>query len=128
MSKKKRELLFSVTRKDLDLQTFPSGGPGGQHQNKRASGVRLIHRASGARGESRQERSQFRNRKLAFGRLVGTPEFQSWVKREAAKAIMTVEEKRLMERDIQRRVGKQMWPDNLCVEHLVNGEWVEVDG
>ncbi len=42
------------------MQTFCSGGPGGQHQNKTQSGVRLIHK-SGVRAESRTERSQHKN-------------------------------------------------------------------
>ena len=33
------------TRRDLEMQTFCSGGPGGQHQNKTQSGVRLIHKS-----------------------------------------------------------------------------------
>lgn len=47
----KKEKLFSITKKDFDIQTFASGGPGGQHQNKTASGV--SHRDSGAVGESK---------------------------------------------------------------------------
>jgi len=49
-----------VNEKELIMQTFCSGGPGGQHQNKTQSGVRLIHK-SGVRGESRTERSQPKN-------------------------------------------------------------------
>lgn len=45
---------------DYEMQTFCSGGPGGQHQNKTQSGVRLIHK-SGVRAESRTERSQHKN-------------------------------------------------------------------
>ena len=56
-----KKLLFSVTRDDCNWQTFRSGGPGGQHQNKVESGVRCVHRASGAVGESRSERSQYVN-------------------------------------------------------------------
>ena len=51
---------IEVNEKDLIMQTFTSGGPGGQHQNKTQSGVRLIH-PSGVRGESRTERSQHKN-------------------------------------------------------------------
>lgn len=54
---------------DCEVQTFRSGGPGGQHQNTTDSGVRLIHLPSGVRVESRSERSQHRNRKLALERL-----------------------------------------------------------
>jgi peptide chain release factor 2 len=46
---------------DLDRQTFRSGGPGGQHQNKTESGVRYIHLPTGVAAESRSERSQFKN-------------------------------------------------------------------
>jgi len=46
---------------DLERQTFRSGGPGGQHQNKTESGVRYIHLPTGVAAESRSERSQFKN-------------------------------------------------------------------
>jgi len=43
---------------ELERQTFRSGGPGGQHQNKTESGVRYIHKPTGIAAESRSERSQ----------------------------------------------------------------------
>jgi len=46
---------------DLVRQTFRSGGPGGQHQNKTESGVRFIHTPTGVAAESRTERSQHKN-------------------------------------------------------------------
>jgi peptide chain release factor 2 len=46
---------------DLVRQTFRSGGPGGQHQNKTESGVRYIHVPTGVAAESRTERSQHKN-------------------------------------------------------------------
>lgn len=46
---------------DLERQTFRSGGPGGQHQNKTESGVRFIHLPTGIAAESRTERSQHKN-------------------------------------------------------------------
>ena len=51
---------IQINEKELTMQTFCSGGPGGQHQNKTQSGVRLIHK-SGVRAESRTERSQNKN-------------------------------------------------------------------
>jgi peptide chain release factor 2 len=46
---------------ELERQTFRSGGPGGQHQNKTESGVRYIHKPTGVAAESRSERSQHKN-------------------------------------------------------------------
>lgn len=54
---------------ECEIQTFRSGGKGGQHQNTTDSGVRLVHRPSGVRCESRSERSQLRNRQRALTRL-----------------------------------------------------------
>ena len=51
------------------VETFRSGGPGGQHQNVTESGVRLVHLPSGVRVTARDERSQHRNRALALERL-----------------------------------------------------------
>lgn len=54
------DIQIEVNESELEMQTFCSGGPGGQHQNKTQSGVRLIHK-SGVRAESRTERSQHKN-------------------------------------------------------------------
>lgn len=51
---------------DLEMQTFCTGGPGGQHQNKTQSGVRLIHRPTGVRAESRVDKSQHKNKDNAL--------------------------------------------------------------
>ena len=78
-----RRPLFSIKKSEYDVQSFRSGGPGGQHQNKSNTGIRIVHRASGARGEARERRSQLQNKRLAFRRLIDSPEFQLWVKMEA---------------------------------------------
>jgi peptide chain release factor 2 len=52
-----------------DVETFRSGGPGGQHQNVTDSGVRLRHRASGVVVTSRARRSQYQNKQECLRRL-----------------------------------------------------------
>ena len=54
---------------DLKRDTFRSGGPGGQHQNKTESGVRYTHLATGIAAESRSERSQHKNDQMALSLL-----------------------------------------------------------
>jgi peptide chain release factor 2 len=58
---------IEIVVKDIDyeMQTFCTGGPGGQHQNKTQSGVRLIHK-SGVRAESRTDKSQHKNKDNAL--------------------------------------------------------------
>ena len=80
-----KQLLFSVTKSDFDMQTFRCPGAGGGGKDTSSSGVRLIHRFSGAVGEGRETRSVTQNRRAAFERLIRTTKFQSWFKIECAK-------------------------------------------
>jgi peptide chain release factor 2 len=54
---------------ELKRDTFRSGGPGGQHQNKTESGVRYTHLPTGIAAESRSERSQHKNDAMAMSLL-----------------------------------------------------------
>ncbi len=55
---------------EVELQFVKDSGPGGQHRNKRESGVRLFHPPSGVIVTAVERRSQARNRELAFERLI----------------------------------------------------------
>lgn len=69
MAAKTRTPWFTVTRKDIRRDTFRCGGPGGQNQNKRDTGVRLTHISTGISAESREQRSQHQNERLALHKL-----------------------------------------------------------
>lgn len=115
MSTEKRVLLFSVTIEDCDVQTFASGGPGGQHQNKTASGVRIVHTASGAVGESREDRSQHTNKRIAFRRMVKTKAFRDWHQAQVREI--------LTGRTVEQLVDEAMDPKNLRIEVRGPGGW-----
>jgi len=55
--------------RDCEISFFVAGGPGGQHRNKVATGVRLVHRPSGAVVTATERRSQAANREAAFARM-----------------------------------------------------------
>jgi protein subunit release factor B len=80
-----RKLLFSITAKDFEMQTFSVGGHGGGGKDTSNSGVRLIHHASGARGEGREARSNTLNRRSAFQKLIATETFKKWHRIECAR-------------------------------------------
>jgi peptide chain release factor 2 len=60
---------IEIRPEDLRRDTFRSGGPGGQHQNKTESGVRYTHIPTGIAAESRSERSQHKNDDMALKML-----------------------------------------------------------
>lgn len=112
-----KKLLFSIRRKDFDVQHFCCGGKGGQNVNKVASGTRIVHKASGAVGESREERSQAQNTKIAFKRLTVSPAFQSWLRLEAGAKMLGFQ-------GIEDKVEKMVEEANLKIEVFEDGEWV----
>jgi peptide chain release factor 2 len=57
---------IEIRSDELRRDTFRSGGPGGQHQNKTESGVRYTHLPTGIAAESRSERSQHKNDDMAL--------------------------------------------------------------
>jgi protein subunit release factor B len=114
-----KQPIFSVTKDDFDIQTFRSGGHGGQHQNKTESGVRIIHRESGAVGESRTERSQHQNKKYAFRRLVASGKFQVWLKRK----IFEIGRKISIEEEVETMIQNKY----LKTEVKENGKWVPIE-
>lgn len=112
-----RKPLFSITKKDLDIVHFRSGGKGGQGQNKVNSGSRVTHRASGAVGEARDSRDQPVNTKNAFIRMTKTKEFQAWLKLEGMKASGLTAK-------IEAEVDASMTEPNIKVEVVDdNGQW-----
>jgi len=114
-----KQPIFSVTKNDFDIQTFRSGGKGGQHQNKTESGVRIVHRESRAVGESRTERSQHQNKKYAFRRLVASGKFQVWLKRK----IWEVGKKINLEEEVEKWIQNKY----LKTEGKENGKWVPIE-
>lgn len=108
-----RTRILSVTLKDCEVQTFRAGGKGGQNQNKRDTGVRIIHRASGARGEARDERSQLQNKKAAFRRMAESSTFRAWVRLQAGR-----------QQAIEAEVERMMAPHLIRTEVQREGRWV----
>lgn len=104
-----KQLLFSLTAKDFDFSFFAVGGAGGSGKDTSNTGVRCIHRASGAQATATETRSQSKNKETAFKRCAETSVFKTWHRMETMRRNGQL-------RDVERRVDEMMAPQNLKVE------------
>lgn len=113
---KDRELLFSVTRKDLEIESYRGSGNGGQNRNVRDTACRIRHRDSGVVAQAEEHRTFDANRKTAFLRLTKHPKFRVWLAEmtQIAQGFPSIEE----------RVAAAMDEKHLKVEVQNKGKWV----
>jgi len=89
-----------------EVSTFVGGGPGGQHRNKTASAVRLVHLPTGVTITATERRSQAQNRGVALERLRAALRAMTHVRRprRATRPSRGAKERRL---DAKKRQGRK---------------------
>lgn len=92
--------------KEVRFETFTSGGPGGQHANRSATAVKVIHVPTGLTAVAKDHRSQHRNKELALERLIEKIRLRRRPVRIRRKTLVprAVKEKRLADKRHRSRL------------------------
>ena len=114
-----------IRSEDIDRDVMRAGGPGGQHQNKTESAVRLTHKPSGIVVVCRDERSQHKNQAKAM-RLLRSRLYEKTL--EAAQNERAEQRRTLIgSGDRSQRIRTYSFPQNRVTDHRIGQTWYNLD-
>jgi peptide chain release factor 1 len=119
------EIQIQIKVDDVRIDTFSTGGPGGQHQNKTQSGVRLTHIPTGTVAESRTEKSQHKNKDICW-RVLRTRIYERLAEKE--RVARAAQRKSLVgSGDRSERIRTYNYPQNRVTDHRINLNLYKLD-
>jgi peptide chain release factor 1 len=120
-----KDAKLKLDEKDLKIEAFRAGGPGGQNVNKVSSAIRITHLPTGIVASSQNQRSQYQNRETALkilrAKLYSQFQAQEIEKRDSfrKKAVGTA--------DRSEKIRTYNFPQNRLTDHRINKSWHKLE-
>lgn len=109
-----------ITPEELRIDTFRSGGAGGQHVNKTESAIRITHLPTGTVVECQDERSQYKNKDRAMKILRSRLYARQKAECDAAQAARRRSQIGGAERS--ERIRTYRFHEKIVVDHRLTGD------
>ncbi|MDW8123112.1 MAG: peptide chain release factor 1 [Armatimonadota bacterium] len=104
-----------IKEEDLEIETFRSSGPGGQHMQKNETAVRVRHRPTGLIVECQDQRSQHQNRLKAL-RILATRLAEAKA-REQEESLQRLRRSHIKSGDRSDKDRTYNFPQNRVTDH-----------